>query len=190
MRRIRFIAVVALVFVGAWLGADQRNIAPDAVTRASTSHRTYRGELSFLTDGEHPGNSEAPGAFAWPSNGNLSFEFDQVRPIASLRIYVGEDAGQYWLTAYHGVPPGQTGQTSAADAAVVADTSALDQLENTWVEMRFPPGTEADYITVWTESSAIFYEIEILMPESDPSAVEPGSWGTVKAGQGDDRGRY
>ena len=36
---------------------------------------------------------------------------------------------------------------------------------------------------VRTESSAIFYEIEILVPESDPSAVEPGSWGAVKAGQ-------
>jgi len=176
-------AVVALLLAGAWLDADQRNIAPDAVTRASTGHRTYRGKLSFLTDGEHPGNSEAPGAFAWPSNGNLSFEFDQTRPISSLRIYVGEDAGQYWLTAYHGVPQGQTGQPPAADAGVVADTSALDQLENTWVEMRLPPGTEADYITVWTESSAIFYEIEILVPENDPSVVKPESWGAVKAGK-------
>jgi hypothetical protein len=173
------------LFLGAWLGADQRNIAPDAITRATTSQKTYKGELSFLTDGQHPGNSEAPGAFVWPNNGNLSFQFEEPHPIAGLRIYVGEDAGNYWLTAYRSAPPDETGQIHAA--VVVADTSALDLLENTWVEMPFPPETEADYVVVRTESSAIFYEIEILMPETDPSVVTPGSWGAIKAGQQTER---
>ena len=179
--------VLALLLIAAWLGAGERNISPDAVTRATTSARTYQGRLSFLSDGHHPGNSEAPGAFAWPSDGNLSFQFDEPRPIAALRIYVGEDAGYYWLTAYRSAPPDETGQTNAADAVVVADTSALDLLVNTWVEMPFPPAAEADYVVVRTVDSATFYEIEILMPETDPSAVTPESWGIIKAGRQSER---
>ena len=184
MNRVPGRALVAFLFLGAWLGADQVNIAPDAVTRATEGYNEYEGDLAYLTDGLHPGNHEDAGAFVWPSKGNLIFEFEEARPMAGMRIYVGDDAGYYWIAAYRGAFFGETGQTNAAEAVLVADVNALDQQANTWVEVAFPPESEADYIEMQTQSSAAFYEIEILQPAADPSAVRAVSWAGVKLRHG------
>lgn len=176
-------ASLALLLVAAWLGADQPNIAPDAVTRATEGYNTHEGEIRFLTDGLHPGNSEAAGAFVWISKGDLTFQFDEVRPVAGLRIYVGADAGKYWATAYRGAFLDDVGQVDTAVAEVAGEASALDMLENTWVDLVFPPEVEADFIELQTERGASFYEVEILQAETDPSAVESVSWGAIKARQ-------
>ena len=172
----------SLIVVAGLVEASGVNIAPDAVTRATEGYNEYRGDLSFLTDGLYPGNSDQAGVFAWPTKGNLVFQFDQPRPVAGLRLYVGNDAGAYQVTAYLGAHFGESGQTETSGAVVVADTANFDFEENTWVELAFPAGTVSDYIELSTESGAEFYEIEILAPGTDATQVNRLSWGEIKAG--------
>ena len=168
------------LLLAAWLWASEVNIAPDAVTRATQGYNTYAGELTFLTDGLHPDNSEQAGVFAWPTKGNLIFQFEAPCPIAGLRLYVGADAGAYSAIAYLGVRFGESGQTETGDGTtMVADAYNIDQQPDTWVELAFPPETQTDYIELITESGAEFYEIEILSA-SEPTAVQAVSWGQIK----------
>lgn len=169
-----------LLLPATWLWASQANIAPDAVTRATQGYNTYSGKLAFLTDGLYPDNSGEPGIFAWPTKGNLVFQFEAPRRVAGLRLCVGEDAGSYAAVAYLGARFGEGGQTETGDGAMVADAYSLDFRADTWVELAFPPGTRTDYIELITESGAQFYEIEILTPDSEPTAVPRVSWGQVK----------
>jgi hypothetical protein len=170
----------ALVAVG--IGAVEVNIAPDAVTRATQGYNIYEGELAFLTDGLYPGNSDMAEAFIWPTKGNLIFQFDEPRPVAGLRLAIGENAGSYSAIAYLGARFGESGQTEMPPGAeVVADAYDFDFAANTWVELAFPPDTETDYIELITESGAEIYEIEILTVAPEPTAVKAGSWGEIKA---------
>lgn len=174
------IVIWSLLMV-AGLGAAGVNIAPDAVTRATEGYNIYEGDVAFLTDGVHPENSDEAGLFIWPNKGNLTFQFDEPRKIAGMRLYVGGDAGAYQVVAYLGAYFSEMGQTEAALAVAVADTVNFDFEENTWVDLPFPPETEADYIELSTESGTELYEIEILVPGEVPTAVGTRSWGEIKA---------
>lgn len=164
----------------AGLGAAEVNIAPDAVTSATQGYNYYEGDLSFLTDGLYPGNSDRPGAFIWPTKGNLVFQFAEPRQVSSLRIYVGDDAGIYTVLAYRGARLGESGQTETGNAELVADAFNADLQVNAWVELPLPPGTLTDYIELGTQSSAKFYEVEILSWVAEPTQVSASSWGAIK----------
>ncbi|MFA6109607.1 MAG: hypothetical protein WDA75_12645 [Candidatus Latescibacterota bacterium] len=176
MRRALFWSVV----VAAGLGASPVNIAPDAVTSATLGYNPHEGELASLTDGLHPGNSQDAKAFVWPTKGNLVFQFEEVHPVAAVRLYIGGDAGWYMALAYQGARLGPSGQTETADAELVADAYDFEEQTNTWVELAFPSGTEADYIEVGTQSGAVIYEVEILSDDGT-TAVAGTSWGRLKA---------
>ena len=163
-----------------WLWANPVNIAPDAVTRATQGYNNYEGELSYLTDGLYPDNSDQPGIFSWSSKGNLIFQFEEPRQVASLRLCIGGDAGSYVAIAYLGVRFGESGQTETGDGGMVADAYNMDFQSDTWVELAFPQETWTDYIELITESGAQIYEIEILIPGTEPTAVPQASWGWVK----------
>jgi hypothetical protein len=167
----------------AGLGAAPVNIAPDAVTHATEGYNTYEGQLAFLADGLYPGTSDNPGAFVWPSKGNLIFQFEAPRLISGVRLCVGGNAGLYVLVAYRGARLGADGQTDTRDAEEIADAFNDEFQENTWVELTFPPDTRADYLELITESGAEFYEIQILSPGNGPTQVESGTWAAVKRQQ-------
>ena len=122
-----------------------------------------------------------PGVFAWPTKGNLIFQFDTPRQISGIRLYVGEDAGSYGMIAYLGAEFGESGQTETGDATMTADAYNADFQPNAWVELSVPPDTETDYIELITESGAEFYEIEILASGPGPTPVKVTSWGELKA---------
>ena len=162
------------------LGATQGNIAPDAVTHATEGYHTYDGELAFLTDGFHPGNSDQAGVFAWPDRGNLVFQFAALHPVSGMRLCVGRDAGAYVAVAYRGARFGTTGQTDGRNAQIVAEAQNSEFQEDTWVTLPFPPGTQADYLELSTDEGAEFYEIEILSEVGESTPIRAESWGAVK----------
>ena len=172
--------VICLVAAG-WVRATGRNIAPDAVTRATTGYNEYEGALAHLTDGEHPDNAPEPGAFTWPNKGNLIFQFDRPLRIEGLRLYVGDDAGAYQVRAYVGAEYSAEGQTTLDGAVVLADAHNFDFRKNDWTELLFAEAVETDYLELATESGAVFYEIEILSSVDAVSAVRGASWGHAKA---------
>jgi len=118
--------------------------------------------------------------FAWPTKGNLVFQFDAPRPVDGVRLRVGADAGTYAAIAYLGVEFGESGQTETGDGKMVADVYDFAFEAQTWVELEFPPDTQTDYIELITEAGAEFYEIEILSSATPGTEVRRLSWGQVK----------
>ena len=173
-------AALLLALSAVWLWASGVNIAPDAVTRATRGYNTFAGELAFLTDGLTPDNSERAGVFAWPTKGNLIFQFAAPRSVTGLRLRVGADAGSYGAFAYLGAEFGESGQTETTDESLVADAYDFDFQADTWVNLIFSAVTETDYIELMTQSGAEFYEIEILAAAPEPTVVRALSWGQIK----------
>ena len=79
----RWVAGWSVLLAAAVLSASGSSIAPDAVTRA-TEGNSYTGQLDCLTDGLTPDNSDGAAVFAWPTKGNLVFQFDAPRPVDGL----------------------------------------------------------------------------------------------------------
>jgi len=170
------------LLVAAGLGATEVNIAPDAVTRATQGYNEYEGDTAVLTDGLYPGNGDGAESIVVNSKLNLTFQFDEPRMIAGLRLYVGEDSGAYQAFAYLGATFGDNGQTEVGEGAeLVADAVDFEFETGTWVDLTFAASVEADYIELSVESGAEIYEVEILVPGGESTAVEALSWGTVKS---------
>ena len=55
---------------------------------------------------------------------------------------------------------------------------------------RLKKATGAGEVELASESGAIFYEVEILRPFSEPMPVEPWTWDQIKAVQGEFNGFY
>jgi uncharacterized protein YfiM (DUF2279 family) len=84
------LAAIALILGTATLViGERRNLMPDAVTRATTWN-DHTGDVQALWDGEHPGNSSSPKAFAWDNKGILVMEFPEPVELSELRAYMGE----------------------------------------------------------------------------------------------------
>ena len=92
MRKRMSWGLLALVALGAFAWASERNIAPDALTRATQGYNQYEGELNWLSDGIYPDNNAGASAFVWPNKGNLVFEFAAPYKVFGLRLRVGADA--------------------------------------------------------------------------------------------------
>jgi hypothetical protein len=175
-------AVPLALTLAATLGAAPVNIAPDAVTSATQGYNSYVGELAWLTDGLYPGTSPSAPVFIWPTKGNLIFQFDRVRPVAAVRLCIGDDAGTYMALAYRGAHLGSSGQTETANAELTADAYDFEMQANTWVELAFPEGTQADYIEVGTQAGAALYEVQIVSDDGS-TAVGAASWARLKTGR-------
>jgi len=175
------IAVWSLL-VAAGLGATEVNVAPDAVTRATQGYNEYEGDTAVLTDGLYPGNGDGAASVVVNSKLNLTFQFDEPRMIAGLRLYVGEDSGAYQAFAYLGARFGDNGQTEVGEGAeLVADAVDFEFATNTWIDLIFAAAIEADYIELSVESGAEVYEVEIFAPGGESTAIEALSWGAVKS---------
>lgn len=177
---IALAALACLAGVGV-VAANLRNLAPDAITRATEGYNEHEGEIALLTDGRYPGNDDAAGAFVWPNKGNLTFALPRPEQVSRLRIYVGDDAGAYQATAYRGASYGDEGQTVVEGATVSARVTNFDFVTGDWVDLAFPAGTTTDYIELSTSQGAQFYEIEIWAEGQVITGIRPQTWGEVKA---------
>ena len=177
--RIIIPAIVALFF---FLGAASRNIAPDAVTRA-TIWNSHEGDSDVLGDGKVPQDADAL-PFTWKTKGILVFAWEEPLQLEKLRIYVGAIGNNYQVRAYLGGRLEETGtlrEPEGVQTALIEENArAVDQ----WIEIHFPPDTMADNLELWTLGPTIFYEVEIYVYSPDATAVEKLSWGKIKTVQG------
>lgn len=94
-RNLRCSCVLGLSLVAAasLALATGRNLAPDAVTRATTWNE-HEGDVAWLTDGIVPPTVGAR-AFQWDTKGVLVFAWQVMQPVARIRIRVGDVANDY-----------------------------------------------------------------------------------------------
>ena len=188
--RALFTAILVGIAGAGWVRAAGPNIAVDAVTRATTGYNQYQGKLADLTDGADPDNASDPGAFRWPNKGDLIFQFNHPRRVDGVRIYVGEDAGAYQVTAYLGAEYGRNGQTVLENAVILAKAHDFSFRKHGWTDLLFAESVETDYLELATESGAVFYEIQILGSGKVRSSVDRTSWGHIKAPTGGLQGQH
>lgn len=171
------LALVVLSMAVGLAGSALRNMAPDAVTRATT-YNVYEGEVSALTDGKYPGNDENPASFRWLSKGILAIELPEPVELREFRVYVGREAGGYKVKAYLGGKLSLEGLGRSPEGKLVAEVEDASYATDSWVVMKFPPGTVADNLEFWDFGPAEFYEIQIIVASE---VVGGTTWGRVKA---------
>ena len=177
--RIIIPAIVALFFL---LGAASRNIAPDAVTRA-TIWNSHEGDPDVLGDGMVPQDADAL-PFTWNTKGILVFAWEKPLQLEKLRIYVGTIGNNYQVRAYLGGRLDETGTLREPEGVQTALIEENARAVNQWVAIYFPPDTTADNLELWTLGPTVFYEVEIYVRSPDATTVERLSWGKIKAEQG------
>jgi len=169
-------AIVALLL---FLGAASRNIAPDAVTRA-TIWNSHEGDLAVLVDGKVPPDTDAL-PFTYKTKGILVFAWAEPLQLEKLQIYVGTIGNNYQVRAYLGGHLDETGTLREPEGVQTALREENARAVNQWIEIYFPPDTTADNLELWTLGPTVFYEVEIYVHSPDATAVERLSWGKTKA---------
>lgn len=158
------------------LQATSRNIAPDAISRATTWN-THEGDIQWITDGRVPPGDAT--AFVWPSKGILVFEWDTVHRLDQVRIRLGEADSDFTLMTYIGGKLLDDGASRSPNgeltARLVDDSGASHQ----WIVMELPAGTYADNLELETRGSTEIYEIEVLA-EGTATTVQGATWSRVK----------
>ncbi|MBT4098059.1 MAG: hypothetical protein HOE86_10470 [Gemmatimonadetes bacterium] len=170
---------VCLLITGATFAISGRNVAPDAVTRATTWN-SHVGEFSTLSDGQIPSTDSAAPPFIWETKGILVFEWSEPVFLDSMRIYVGDVGNNYQVRAYLGGRLDETGTLREPEGQQTALLNIDDRVVDQWVEVSFAAGTQADNIELWSLGPTVFYEVEILAPASDETSVRPLSWSQIK----------
>ena len=180
MRKTLWISVIGVILgtVGV-VWALTRNVAPDAITKATEGYNTYTGELAYLTDGKFPGNDDAPGIFKWDNKGFIIFELAQPVPISEVRINIGESAGPYTITFFLGAKLSEDGQTRNPEGEDQGYVLNYDQTPHQWVSLKPDVPIVADYMQLDTFGSPDIYEVEILAEEG--TSVQPASWGWIRS---------
>ena len=169
------LAALAILFFDA---ATSSNITPDAVSRA-TIWNSHVGELDVLGDGKIPQDADAR-PFTWTTKGILVFAWDEPLRLEKLRIYVGNVGNNYQVRAYLGGRLDETGTVREPEGVQTAQIEANARAVDQWIEMPFPPNTQADNIELWTLGPTVFYEVEIYAHRPDDTAIEKLSWGSIK----------
>ena len=171
--------VLFVVLAGGAAWALGRNIAPDAVTKATEGYNLYTGELTYLTDGKVPDNDEAPGVFQWGNKGILVFELPEPVAISEVRICVGEHAAPYIVTFFSGAKLGADGQSQDPEGERKGIVENYDYVTHQWVSLKPETPVVADYVELETMNGPEMYEVEILI-EDGTTPVQPSSWGLIK----------
>ena len=162
-----------------FLGAAGRNIAPDAVSRATTWN-SHEGDLVVLQDDRVPIQDQDARPFTWQAKGILVFAWEDPLQLEQLRIYVGAIGNNYQVRAYLGGRLDETGTLRDPEGVQTALVEENRRVVDQWVEIQFPAGTTADNIELWTLGPTIFYEVEIYVRGPDDTAIEKLSWGRIK----------
>ena len=171
-----FLGIGGILLVGVVWATGLRNVAPDAVTKATEGYNFYTGELATLTDGKHPDNDESPEIFQWGNKGILVFELPEPVSISEVRVRVGENAAPYIATFYLGAKLGAGGQARDPEGERKGILENYEFRTHQWVSLKPESPVMADYIELEVMNGPEMYEVEILI---DP--IQPSSWGLVKA---------
>ena len=137
------------------LTGDGRNVAPDAVTRATTWN-TWEGDLASLVDGQTPeGNPEAR-AFLWHGGGILVFEWEEPLVLESVRVYVGAIGNDYEVRAWLGGRLDENGTLREPAGTRTASVADHSRVTGGWTEVGFPParGPTTSSCWPWERSSS------------------------------------
>ncbi len=161
------------------LSATGRNVAPDAVTRATVWNR-YEGDLAFLGDGKVPPLDADAQALVWQGGGVLVFEWDEALPLEKVRVYIGEIGNNYEVRAYLGGRLDESGAIREPEGVQTARVEDNARVVGQWTEVFFPEGTVADNMELVALGSITFYEVEIYARGEHATAVENADWGRVK----------
>ncbi|MFC1525402.1 hypothetical protein ACFL6X_01170 [Candidatus Latescibacterota bacterium] len=159
------------------LAAGAGNVAPDAVSRATTWNE-HAGQVAWLTDGLFP--PEEAQAFTWLGKGTLAFEWAQVLSLDQVRVRLGESDGDFEVRTYIGgrrMDDGASRDPQGERTATVLDQSGTSQ---GWLVLDLPPETLADNLELVARGRAELYEVEILTAGGG-TAVARLSWAGVKA---------
>ncbi|MSR82488.1 MAG: hypothetical protein EXS58_06125 [Candidatus Latescibacteria bacterium] len=162
---------------GDWLQASSRNLAPDAVSRATT-YNTYSGDLAALQDGKYPPQEATP--FFWHTKGILTFEWQGELPLEKVGIFVGEIGNNFQLRAYRGGHLDETGTVREPEGERSTLLEENSRLTDQWVQIPFGEGVLADNLELRALGSVVIYEVEIYV-RTGQTAVERLGWGQVKA---------
>jgi len=178
-RRLPHWPLGALALAGALslAGAASRNVAPDAVTRATTWNE-HQGQVAWLTDGLVPPDGAAA-PFVWPSKGLVALEWPQALDLVQVRVRVGTADSDFEVRSYLGgrlLEDGAARDPHGERTATVADDSGV---ADAWIVFDMPAGTRADNLELKTQGTTQIYEIEVLA-EVGGTAVEAASWAQVK----------
>ena len=160
------------------LQGERRNIAPDAVSRATTWN-THAGALILLGDGRTPATTESARAFTWETKGILVFTWDRILPLEKVRIFVGQVGNNYQIRTYLGGHLQEDGALREPEGELTALVEENSRAVDQWIDIDLPPGTRADNLELWTLGPTVFYEVEIYTPLSD-TALPPLFWSRVK----------
>lgn len=160
--------------------AASRNIAPDAVSRASTWNE-HEGQAEWLTDGIVP--PEDASAFVWFSKGILVFEWDTVQHVEQVRVRLGTADSDFEARTYIGGQLLEDGSTRNPQGECTATVQDMSGVADGWLVLDFPAGTRADNLEFHTRGAAELYEVEILVAENQ-TLVQNAGWARVKAMQG------
>jgi len=176
---IWLLAALCLFPGNLWVQAASRNLAPDAISRATTWN-SYTGELALLSDGLYP-PAQAE-AFFWQTKGILTFSWQEELPLEKLRIFVGEIGNNFQVRTYRGGRLDDTGTVREPEGERTALLEENSRLTDQWVEVPFPAEVLADNIELRALGSVVIHEVEIYARTSD-TAVERLGWGRVKVQQ-------
>lgn len=163
------------------LTGDGRNVAVDAVTRATTWN-TWEGDLASLVDGETPAEDPEARAFLWHGGGILVFEWEEPLVLESVRAYIGAIGNDYEVRAWLGGRLDETGAVREPEGLRTASAADHSRVTDAWTEVGFPPETRADNIELLALGTIVFHEVEVRAGGGRATAVELSAWGAVKAG--------
>ena len=180
MKRIVWIAGLCLILVTIGIvWAPTRNVAPDAVTKATQGSNVYWGELVYLTDGKYPGNDDSPGVFQWGNKGIVVFELPEPVPIVEIRVYVGENPASFIATFFLGTRLAADGLSHDPEGERKGYIENYGFLTHQWVSLKSEVSIVADYVELETIGGPEMYEVEILA--EDGTSVQLSSWGFIKS---------
>ena len=163
------------------LTGDSLNVAPDAVTRATTWN-TWEGDPASLVDGETPAEDPEARAFLWHGGGILVFEWEEPLVLESVRVYVGAVGNDYEVRAYLGGRLDENGTLREPEGTRTASAANHSRVTDAWTEVGFPSGTRADNIELLALGTIVFHEVEVCVGDGRVTAVELSGWGRVKGG--------
>jgi len=138
---------VCLLITGATFAISGRNVAPDAVTRATTWN-SHVGEFSTLSDGQIPSTDSAAPPFIWETKGILVFEWSEPVFLDSMRIYVGDVGNNYQVRAYLG---GRLDETGTLREPEGQQTALLNIDDRGGFLRRRHPGRQHRIVVTWTD---------------------------------------
>ncbi len=180
-----FLQSCAIAWLLAMPYAEAANLAPDAMTRATTYH-AHTGSVTHLVDGIVPPTAGAL-PFEWNSEGVLVFDWGRVESLARIRLRIGAIANDYGVRTFIDGHLQDEGTTRDPEGELTASVTDVSRVVDDWQVITLPQGTTADNLELHSFGAVQLYEVEILTATG--TAISPTPWVQIKKSEPDDLGR-